>query len=244
MPMDIWFSASPNIKPQIANQVALGYFRNFMDHKLEASFETYYKKMDNAIDFKDFAQLLLNKHLEGEVRAGKAMSYGAEFMLQYNGSKFNGWVAYTLSHTARQVPGINEGKEYLAPYDKPININIVMNYELTERVSVSATWVYASGLPVTLPVFTYEYDGIMQKGYTDRNTYRLPKYHRLDLSLTLKQKGKNFGLWEGEWVFGLYNAYDRHNTWMLNFVNDVTPRYVESISILPILPSVTYNFKF
>lgn len=243
MPMDIWFSASPNIKPQIANQVALGYFRNFMDHKLEASFETYYKKMDNAIDFKDFAQLLLNKQLEGEVRAGEAKSYGAEFMLQYTGTKFNGWISYTLSHTVRQISGINSGKEYLAPYDKPNNINVVLNYDLTERVSVSATWVYASGLPVTLPVFTYEYDGIMQKGYTDRNTYRLPAYHRLDLSLTLKQKGKKLGLWEGEWVFGVYSAYNRHNTWMLNFV-DATPRYVESISILPILPSVTYNFKF
>ena len=119
-----------------------------------------------------------------------------------------------------------------------------MNYELSERLSISATWVYASGLPVTLPEFTYEYDGIMQKGYTDRNSYRLPAYHRLDLSLTLKQKGKKFGLWEGEWVFGIYNAYNRHNTWMLNFVNDAPQRYMESISILPILPSVTYNFKF
>jgi hypothetical protein len=244
MPMDIWFSASPNIKPQIANQFAFGYFRNFMDHKLECSIETYYKKMDNAIDFVDFAQLLLNKQLEGQIRAGEAKSYGAEFMLQYTGSKLNGWISYTLSHTVRQIPGINNGKEYLAPYDKPNNINVVLNYDLTERLSVSATWVYASGLPVTLPVFTYEYDGIMQKGYTDRNSYRLPAYHRLDLSLTLKQKGKNFGLWEGEWVFGVYNAYNRHNTWMLNFVNDATPRYVESISILPILPSITYNFKF
>ncbi len=244
MPMDIWFSASPNIKPQIANQFAIGYFRNFMDHKLEASVETYYKKMNNAIDFVDFAQLLLNKQLEGQIRAGEAKSYGAEFMLQYTGSKLNGWISYTLSHTVRQVQGINDGKEYLAPYDKPNNINVVLNYDLTDRISVSATWVYASGLPVTLPVFTYEYDGIMQKGYTDRNSYRLPAYHRLDLSLTLKQKGKNFGLWEGEWVFGVYNAYNRHNTWMLNFANDVTPRYVESISILPILPSITYNFKF
>ena len=244
MPLDIWFSASPNIKPQEANQFAIGYFRNFLDHKLEASVETYYKKMNNAIDFKDFAQLLLNKQLEGEVRTGKATSYGAEFMLQYNGSKLNGWIAYTLSHTTRQVPTINNGKEYLAPYDKPNNINIVMNYELSERLSISATWVYASGLPVTLPEFTYEYDGIMQKGYTDRNSYRLPAYHRLDLSLTLKQKGKKFGLWEGEWVFGIYNAYNRHNTWMLNFVNDAPQRYMESISILPILPSVTYNFKF
>jgi outer membrane receptor protein involved in Fe transport len=244
MPLDIWFSSSPNIKPQEANQVALGYFKNFMDHKLEASIETYYKKMNNSIDFKDFATLLLNKFMEGEVRVGKAKSYGAEFMLQYNGAKLSGWLSYTLSHTVRQVPGINEGREYAAPYDKPNNINVVLNYELTDRLSFSANWVYASGLPATLPVFRYEFDGIVQKGYTDRNSYRLQAYHRLDLSLTLKQKGKNFGLWDGEWVFGLYNAYNRHNIWMLNFVQDGNSVYAEKISILPVLPSVTYNFKF
>ena len=251
MPLDIWFSSSPNIKPQEANQVALGYFRNFMDHKLEASVETYYKKMDNSIDFKDFASLLLNKKMEGEVRVGKAKSYGLEFMLQYNGTKLNGWISYTLSHTLRQIPEINDGKEYSPPYDKPNNINVVMNYDLTERLSISANWVYTSGTPTTLPEYRYPFGGIMQKGFTGRNTYRLPAYHRLDLSLTLKQKGKKFGLWEGEWVFGLYNAYNRHNVWMLNYkktVDPVNPQKVhisaESISILPILPSITYNFKF
>jgi hypothetical protein len=244
-PLDIWFPSSQNVKPQIGDQIAAGYFRNFRRNTIETSVEAYYKWMDHVIDFKDFAQLLLNPKLEGEIRAGKAYSYGAEFFVRLNEKKVNGWVSYTYSRVFRQIPEINNGDPYPAPYDKPHNIAIVLNWQISKRWSVSANWVYATGIPVTFPTGRAVVGGKVIPIYSDRNAYRYQDYNRLDLSATLYSKpnpGKKFS-WDLN--FSVYNAYDRHNTWTINFTQDnlypdVT--YAEKVYLFGIIPSITFNF--
>ncbi|MCX6256682.1 MAG: TonB-dependent receptor [Bacteroidia bacterium] len=246
-PLDIWFPASPNVRPQVSNQVATGYFRNFFNDQVETSVEVYYKMMDHVIDFKDFAQLLLNRKLEGEIRSGTARAYGAEFMVQLNTGKLNGWISYTLSHTERTINAINNGKPYLPPYDKPNSVNLVLNYEYSKRVVFAANWIYATGAPLTIPTGRVEVEGVISSVYSDRNTYRMPDYHRLDLSLTLKGKDVPGRKWSGEWNFSVYNAYARHNPWAIYFVQDEkqpSKTYAEKIYLFSLIPAITYNFKF
>lgn len=239
-PLDIWLPCSPNIKPQVADQFGLGYFKNFLDDKLETSVEAYYKKMDKTVDFKDHAVLLLNQQIEGEIRTGESEAYGLELFVKYTGKKISGWASYTFSHTERTIKGINDGKSYLAPYDKPHNISLVWNYELSKRTTLSANWVYATGQPITLPVGIFEVDGVKVPIYAERNKQRMPDYHRLDLALTIKSKEKEGQRWKGEWNFSVYNAYARHNPWAINLVKDG----FESIYLFSFFPSVTYNFTF
>ncbi|MCF8390452.1 MAG: TonB-dependent receptor [Bacteroidales bacterium] len=246
-PLDIWFSASPNVKPQVSDQFSLGYFKNMRDNRLEASVEAYYKSMNNTIDFRDHAVLLLNPFLDGEVRTGKSWSYGIEFLLKISEKKFNGWLAYTLSKTERKIEGINNGKVYDAPYDKPHDISLVLNYQLNDRLSISGNWVYSSGLPSTFPTGRYELLGKILPIYSDRNDYRYDNYHRMDLSVTLQGKKNTKRNWQGEWNFSVYNAYKRKNTWAINFVQDETDptiTYAEKTYLFSIIPAVTYNFKF
>ncbi|MCF8372647.1 MAG: TonB-dependent receptor [Bacteroidales bacterium] len=246
-PLDIWFPSSPNVKPQIADQVALGYFRNFKNNMIEASAEVYYKKMDNAIDFKDHAELLLNDELEGELRFGEAEAYGVEFLFRLNHEKLNGWISYTFSHTERTIPEINIGKSYLAPYDKPHDVSIVLNYNISKRLTASANWVYSTGSPVTFPVGRFEQDGAIVPVYSERNEFRMPDNHRLDLGVTLKGKEKPGRKWQGEWNFSVYNAYARKNAWAISFIEDEEnpgETYAEMTYLFSIIPSVTYNFKF
>ena len=246
-PLDIWFPASPNVKPQISDQYALGYFRNFLDNKLEISVEGYYKKMQNTIDFKDHANMLLNPKLEGELRFGSSQSAGIELMTRYNTSRISGWISYTWSRTTRTVKEINDGEPYRAPYDRPHDLSAVINYQLNDRMNISANWVYSSGQPVTFPIGRYESEGKIVPVYSDRNDYRLPDYHRLDLSLTIESKDKPGRKWEGEWNFSLYNAYGQKNTWAMNFVQDEQDPYktvAEKTYLFSVIPSVTYNFKF
>ena len=246
-PLDIWFPSSPNVEPQIADQVAMGYFRNFKNNMFEASAEVYYKKMDNAIDFKDHASLLLNKELEGELRYGEATAYGIEAMVRLNHDRWNGWISYTYSHTEREIPEINGGKAYNAPYNKPHDISIVLNYNVSKRLIASANWVYQTGAPVTFPVGRIEYQGIYAPVYSERNEFRMPDYHRLDLAVTLKGKEKPGRKWQGEWNFSVYNAYARKNAWAISFLQDEeNPKetYAEMTYLFSIIPSITYNFKF
>lgn len=248
MPLDVWFPSSPNVKPQKADQYALGYFRNFRDNAIETSVEAYYKYMADVVDFRDHAQLLMNPRMEGEVRRGNSQAYGLEFLIRKNTGKFNGWISYTLSKVTRKVAEINDGKVYPASYDKPHNVNVIANYEISKRVVLSANWIYASGTPITAPVGTWVYENTINKIYSSRNGYRMRDYHRLDLSLSIKGKDNPTLPWHGEWVFSIYNAYGRHNDWMLNFVEDkknpgklITERWY-----LPFIyfPGITYNFKF
>ncbi|MEI6059715.1 MAG: TonB-dependent receptor [Bacteroidota bacterium] len=246
-PLDIWFPAAPNVKPQLCDQVSIGYFRNFRRNMYELSAEVYYKKFSNVIDFRDHAALSLNQYLEGELRIGKGYSYGIETMLRKNEGLLTGWISYTYSRAFRVIPEINEGNRYPAPYDKPHSINIVANYDISSRVSASATWVYATGLPVTFPTGRAIIGNAIIPIYSNRNAYRMPDYHRLDLSVSLKGKEKPGKKWHSEWNLSVYNAYNRHNAWSINFTHDSKDpnvTYAEKTYLFAIIPALTYNFKF
>jgi len=246
-PLDIWFSSSPNVKPQIADQVALGYFRNFKENKIETSLEVFYKKIKNAIDFKDHAELLLNQELEGELRFGEAQSYGLELLVKLTEGRLTGWISYTLSHSERTIADINNGKAYVSPYDKPHDISVVLNYSISKSLVFGMNWVYATGSPVTFPTGGTWYQGVRLPIYSDRNSYRLPDYHRLDFSFTYKGKQKKERKWRGELNVSVYNVYNRKNTWVINFKpeeNDPTKLYAEKTYLFGIIPAITYNFKF
>jgi len=246
-PLDVWVPSSPNIDPQLADQIALGYFRNFFDNSVETSVEIYYKNMDNQIDFKDFADLMLNAEYESEFRIGNAWSYGAEFFIRKQQGKFTGWISYTLSKAERKIPEINDGKVYSSSYDRPHNISIVAMYDLTKRWNVSATWVYASGTPVTFPTGRYEQGNMIVPIYSERNGYRMPDYHRMDLSITLKSKEKPNKRMTSDLNLSIYNIYNRHNAWMINFSQDEDnpdTTVAELVYVFPIIPSLTWNFHF
>lgn len=245
IPFDLWFPSSPNIKPQKCDQFALGYFRNFRNNEIETSVELFYKNIHNVIDFADDAFFIGNLYVDGEVRAGKGRAYGAEFLARKNFGKLSGWISYTYSRSKRTVKDINFGEEYVSPYDRPHNVSIVLNYELTKRFDVSATWVYNTGQPVTYPYGKYTVDGVTYSIYNgERNKSRYPDYHRLDLSATLKCKDRHKN-WKGEWNLSVYNAYGRKNTWAVIFLPDGENNIqTQQISLFSFIPSISYNFKF
>lgn len=246
-PLDVWLPSSPNIDPQLANQAAIGYFRNFFNDKYETSVEIYYKDMDNQIDFKDHADLMLNPELEGEFRTGDAWSYGAEFFIRKQEGKLTGWISYTLSKAERKIPEINSGRVYSSSYDRPHNFAIVGSLELGKRWNIAATWVYATGSPVTFPTGRYEQGNMIIPIYSDRNSYRMPDYHRMDLSIILKGKEKPNKRLKSELNISVYNVYNRHNAWMIYFgqnEDDPTVTTAEKVYVFPIIPSLTWNFYF
>lgn len=245
IPFDLWFPSSPNIKPQKCDQFALGYFRNFRNNEIETSVELFYKNIHNVIDFADDAFFIGNLYVDGEVRAGIGRAYGAEFLARKNFGKLSGWISYTYSRSKRTVKDINFGEEYVSPYDRPHNVSIVLNYELTKRFDVSATWVYNTGQPVTYPYGKYTVDGVTYSIYNgERNKSRYPDYHRLDLSATLKCKDRHKN-WKGEWNLSVYNAYGRKNTWAVIFLPDGENNIqTQQISLFSFIPSISYNFKF
>jgi hypothetical protein len=246
-PLDVWFPSSPNVKPQVSDQFTLGYFRNFRKNTIETSVEVFYKTINHAIDFKDHAQLLLNAQYEGELRFGTGQAYGAEFLVKLVSGNLTGWISYTLSKSERTIKEINDGKTYVSPYDRPNNVSIVLNYDIGERISLGATWVYLTSAPVTFPTGGAWFQGVRIPIYSDRNAYRLPDYHRLDLAVTFRGKNKPGRFWHGELNFSVYNVYDRHNTWVINFKqneNDPNQLYAEKTYLFGIVPAITYNFHF
>ena len=245
-PLDVWFQASQNVKPQLSDQFSAGYFRNFAEDRYEFSAEIFYKDMKDVVDFKDHAELLGNENLERELRFGKGRAYGLELMLRKNTGKLTGWISYTYASSRRKIDEINGGKWYRSPYDKPHNISVVANYELSRKWSFGANWVYASGTPVTYPTGKYLIEGSYMPYYSGRNEYRYPAYHRLDLSATVKlsKPGKKF---QSELNFSLYNAYGRKNPWTVNFTQDDEQpdlTYAEKMYLFTFIPSVTWNFNF
>ncbi len=272
LPIDRWIPADKYIRPQISDQVALGYFKNFYDNTFETSVEVYYKDMQNQIDFKDGAEILLNNNIETEVRAGKAWAYGAEFMVKKSRGQLTGWVSYTLSKVQRQIDGINGGVVYSPRYDRRHNISVVASYDLNKRLSFSTNWVYITGSAVSYPTGVYEVDGKRVPFYDplNRNGDRMPAYHRLDVSATFKDLPFGFDLFrkkrkEHKVHFDLnlsvYNAYARKNAFTIQFrdvvngdpsidVNDpkITVITKEPKAVMTylfsIIPAVTVNFKF
>ncbi len=245
-PLDVWFPASPNIKPQVVDMFSVGYFRNLADNMYETSVEIYYKNQKNVIDFAEHANLMLNKNLEGEVRTGKGKAYGAEFMVRKNKGRLTGFVNYTLSRSERTIPEVNHGQTYLSPYDKTHSLNVMANYELSKKISFSAVWVYATGNPTTYPSGRFEIDGEYFPIYSGRNEYRRPDYHRLDLSFTYVPKPDSKKRWRGEWNVSLYNAYGKKNPWTITYdqYEDTGLPYAEMLYLFGVVPTVTYNFKF
>ena len=257
-PLDIYTPSSSFIQPQIADQIATGYFRNFNNNTYELSIEAYYKWMQNQFDFIDGASPLLNNSPETIVLNGNARSYGLEMMFKKSEGRFTGWISYTLSKAERRTPGlnggrgINNGKYYATNYDKPHNIAITGNYKISDKWSVSANLIYQSGRPATYPESKYTFNGISIPEYSERNAHRLPDYHRLDIAATLQ--GKQTKRWKGQWIFGLYNVYNRQNAANITFretlVNDneaglgtgITKAY--KLTYFGIVPSISYEFKF
>jgi len=246
-PFDIWFSSSVQIKPQLADQYSIGYFKNLRDNTIELSAEIYYKNFLNAIDFKDHANLLFNDHLEGELRIGEARSYGLELMAKKSKGRLTGWVSYTYSKAEKKIETINDENWYNAKYDKPHDFSLVASYELSKRIAIASTFVYSSGSAITFPTGRYDFLGVSVPIYSERNGARLPDYHRLDFSITLQGKKNNKRRMQTEWVLGIYNAYNRKNAFAINFKQDPENRSVniaEKQSIFSIVPSLTYNAKF
>ncbi|MBX2814403.1 MAG: TonB-dependent receptor [Saprospiraceae bacterium] len=246
-PFDVWFTASPNVKPQLADQLALGYFRNFSNNAFEASIEAYYKDFERAIDFREGASLLLNQNLEGELRVGKARAYGIEFMIRKDAGRLTGWLNYTYSKVEKRIPEINKGNWYNAKYDKPHDLAIVLSYQLKPRITLSTNFIYSSGGATTYPTGKYEYYGSIVPVFSARNGARLPHYHRLDISMTLTARKNEDRRMQSEWVFSIYNAYHRKNAFAINFKQDEqnpSRTYAERSALFGIVPAVTYNIKF
>ena len=246
LPTDQYVVSSLNIKPQIADQVAVGYFRNFKDNRYEFSLETYYKYMDNQIDFRNGADLQANQYLEGDLLYGIGRSYGIEAYLRKSTGKLHGWISYTLARSERKFDEIDNGQWFRARQDRTHDVSVVSMYELSKKWTLGATFVYHTGNAVTFPSGKYEVDGKTMFYYTERNGYRMPNYHRLDLSATYEPvlSDKRF---RSSWTFGVYNAYNRKNAYIIDFrenKNNTNITEAYKIALFGIIPSVTWNFKF
>ncbi|WP_264551819.1 TonB-dependent receptor [Flavobacterium sp. N2038] len=252
-PLDIWMPSDQYIKPQLADQIALGYFKNFNNGAYSLEVETYLKKIRNRLDYIDGANLLANNAIEQVILNGKMRSYGLEILFKKNLGKLNGWVSYTLSKSQQQTPGrtpqetgINNGQWYSSVYDKLHDLSITSSYNLNKKWSFGMNFALQSGQPVTYPNAQYDYLGIKIPSYGLRNENRLPAYHHLDISATLVPKQSRERSWKGEWVFSIYNLYNRHNAASINFRQNVDTGYNEAVKtyMFGIVPSVSYNFKF
>jgi TonB dependent receptor/CarboxypepD_reg-like domain/TonB-dependent Receptor Plug Domain len=244
-PTDKWVSSSNIIKPEVSDQVSLGYYKNLAGNKYELTVETYYKTMSNQLDYRDGADVFSNKPVETQLLFGKGRAYGIEWMLRKKTGRLTGWVSYTLSKTERLINGINNNQWYNARQDRTHDVAIVGMYQLNKKWVLSANWIYYTGDAITFPNGKYNVGGQTVYYYTNRNGYRMPAYHRLDLGATvqLKQKKK----WSSELAFSLYNAYGRENAYTITFRDsEDNPDKTEAVqtSLFRWIPSISYNFKF
>lgn len=252
-PLDVWTPSDNYIKPQIADQIAIGYFQNFKNGDYTLELESYYKKVKNRMDYIDGADLIANEAIEQVILNGRMRSYGLEILFRKNSGNLNGWIAYTLSRSEQQTPGrtpteigINNGNWYRSAYDKTHNLAITGSYKLNEKWTFGANFTLQTGQPVTFPTGKYVFQGVTVPSYNSRNEDRLPAYHRMDISATLTPKHKEKHKYKREWVFGIYNVYSRYNAASINFRQNSETGNNEAVrlSIFGIVPSVSYNFKF
>ena len=218
-----------------------------MDNMLETSVEIYYKRLQNVIDFKDNALTYGNLLIDGELRCGKGRSYGIELLLRKNTGHLTGWISYTYAKTLRTIDGINFGKEYCSPYDRPHNFVLVVNYDINRRLSVAVNWIYNTGQPVSFPYGQYTIGGVTYAIYNgSRNESRYPAYHRMDMSLTWKLGSHEWKKWESELNVSVYNVYAHHNTWAVTFsqAEDGIGIKTEKMYLFSTVPSISYNIKF
>ncbi len=252
-PLDVWTPSGQYIKPQILDQYAIGYFRNIKNSEYSLEVESFYKQIDNRIDYIDGANLIANNAIERVVLNGESRAYGLELLLRKNKGKLTGWLGYTLSRSEQRTPGrnsgepgINNGNWYNSNYDKTHDLSITGSYELNKKWKLNANFIFQTGLATTYPTAQYEYEGVTVPVYGERNSNRLPSYHRLDLSATFNSSaGKNKKI-ESYWNFGIYNVYNRQNAYSISFRenSDTNQNEAVRLSLFGIIPSVTYNFKF
>jgi hypothetical protein len=244
-PTDQWIGNSYNIRPEIADQLSLGYSKNLRDDTFELNTEVYYKTMQNQIDFRDGADINTVPDIESELLFGKGRAYGLEILLKKKTGRLSGWLGYTLSKTEKQINGINGGDWYAAKQDKTHDLSLVTIYELTPRWTLSGTFIYSTGNAVTFPTGKYLLNGMQVYQYGKRNADRMPATHRFDISATYeKVTNKRY---QSSWNFGLYNVYGRQNPFSISFKeNKNNPNQIDAVqtSLFQWIPSVTYNFKF
>ncbi len=252
-PLDVWTPSGKYIKPQLSNQYALGYYKNFKDNKYSIDIETYFKATNNRIDYVDGSNLIGTNTIETEILNGEMRAYGLEVMLRKNKGRFTGWLAYTLSKSEQRTPGgkagglgINNGNWYNTPFDRTHDFSITGIYKLNDKWSFSSNLVYQTGRPVTYPNGQYEYEDLSIASFSERNANRLPAYHRLDISATYTPNRRPDKRWKGEWVFGIYNVYNRRNAASISFNQNEDTGINEATrtAIFGMIPSITYNFKF
>lgn len=250
-PTDIWKLSDTYIKPQIGDQVSLGYYKNLRNNTIEASVEAYYKIMQNTVDYKGGAVLLLNNHIETDVVNAKGKAYGIELLFRKTTGKLNGWISYAYSRSLLQTKSkhsaetINRGKYYPSNFDKPHAVNFIGNYRVNRRLNFSLNLVYSTGRPITLPIAKYYIENGNRIYYSDRNAYRIPDYFRSDISLNIEGNHKIKKLAHSSWTFAVYNLTGRRNAYSVFFVtqNGQINGYKLSVFGQPI-PTITYNFKF
>ncbi len=260
-PLDVWTPSGPFVKPQLLNQYALGFFKNFKNDTYSFETEVFYKDIENRIDYIDGANLIANNAIERVILNGEARAYGLEILFRMNKGKFKGWLVYTLSKSEQRTPGrtpkvdngrsnretgINLGKWYNTPYDKRHDIALYGSYKLNKKWSFNMDFIYQTGQPTNYPIGQFEFQGLSIPYYGLRNVERLPDYHRLDISTKFIPKKRASRKWQSEWVFSIYNLYSRKNAASINFRRNQDTGVNEAIrtSIFSIVPAVTYNFKF
>ncbi|RNC79791.1 MAG: TonB-dependent receptor [Winogradskyella sp.] len=252
-PLDVWTPSGEYIKPQILDQFAIGYFKNFNDDKYSLEVESFYKTIDNRIDYIDGADLIANDAIEQVILNGEARAYGLEILLRKNEGRLKGWLAYTLSKSEQRTPGrtpfetgINNGDWYNTPWDKTHDITLTGSYELNKKWTLNSNFLFQTGIPATFPNGQYQFNGITIPVFEARNSSRLTDYHRLDVSLNYNPNPDSTKKFKGEWVFSLYNVYNRRNATSITFrENRMTGRNeANRLAIFGIVPAVTYNFKF
>lgn len=250
-PVDIWQPSNSYFRPQLADQFSVGLFKNFKDKTYETFVEAYYKTIDNILDFKDGAQLILNRNLETDLLQGRGTAYGIESSITRAVGRLTGSLNYTYSRSLRQIAGptssesVNEGEEYASNFDQPHILNLTWKYSLSRRYFFTGNFTYHTGRPVTLPLSGYLVDNMPVSNFSYRNQYRIPDYHRLDLALVIEGNHKRKKFWDGTWAISFYNVYARRNAYSVFFKDDgngVLKPYQLSI-IGTVLPSISYNFK-
>ena len=250
-PIDTWKLSDYNIKPQQANQWALGIYKNLDNNTYELSLEGFYKRQKNLLDFKTGAKLILNESIETEVLQGKGKAYGLEFFIRKNAGKLNGWLGYTYSRSLLKLDSefgeerVNDGRYFPSNFDKPHDFSLVLNYKFTKRYSISTNFLYQTGRPVTFPVGNYTFDGAEYVLYSDRNRYRISDYYRLDIGLNIEGNHKAKKAGHSFWNISVYNVLGRNNPYSVFFVSDSGEIKALQSSIFAIpVPSIIYNFKF
>ncbi|MGX1929161.1 TonB-dependent receptor [Flagellimonas sp. 2504JD4-2] len=260
-PLDVWTPSGPFVEPQLLNQYALGYFKNIKSGEFTLELEGFYKDIENRIDYIDGADLIANNAIEQVILNGEARAYGLELLFRKNEGRFQGWLAYTLSRSEQRTPGrvptfdngrsnqetgINFGEWYSTPFDKTHDVALYGSYDLNDRWNFNTNFVFQTGQPTNYPIGQFEFQGLVVPFFGLRNQTRLPDYHRLDISATLKNKKKPNRTFQSEWIFSVYNVYNRMNAASINFRQNQDTGRNEAIrtSIFGIIPAITYNFKF